>query len=156
MRAESTLAYPIGALMLERRRERLALRTESEETMGLILTLRGGWAVPEFILSGSMVDFAVPQRNLLVEVDGGYHLQRREKDARRDAWMRGLGFGVIRFTDRKTNRKPNVVARLLTEHRRSKASKDRFDEACERLRDRIGGEILRDNDGFIVGVGRKV
>jgi len=50
------------------------------------------------------VDFLLPAANLVVEADGHYwHVQKRgaaERDARRDAYLRGEGFEVLRLPER--------------------------------------------------------
>jgi len=47
------------------------------------------------------VDFVCLEARLVVEVDGAQHAMRRPQDRRRSAWLRGLGYEVIRFTDRE-------------------------------------------------------
>jgi len=44
-----------------------------------------------------IVDFLVPSVRLVVEVDGGYHRERRRADARRDEKLRSLGYRVLRL-----------------------------------------------------------
>lgn len=41
-------------------------------------------------------DFACLSHRLIVEVDGGIHGLRTFDDARRDAWLNGQGFAVVR------------------------------------------------------------
>lgn len=43
-----------------------------------------------------IVDFACLSRHIVIEVDGGQHLQS-ETDALRDRWLRSQGFQVLRF-----------------------------------------------------------
>jgi very-short-patch-repair endonuclease len=43
-----------------------------------------------------IVDFACLQRKLIIEVDGGQHLESAV-DAERDRWLRAQGFRVLRF-----------------------------------------------------------
>ena len=47
-------------------------------------------------LSGHIVDFVCLERKLIIEVDGGQHLESAA-DRRRDRQMRELGFRVLRF-----------------------------------------------------------
>ena len=42
-----------------------------------------------------VVDFPAPAARLVVEVDGGYHEQRRGADARRDRVLLRLGYRVL-------------------------------------------------------------
>jgi len=44
-------------------------------------------------------DFVCYERRLIVELDGGQHADQRAKDERRDAWLAGQGFRVLRFPD---------------------------------------------------------
>jgi very-short-patch-repair endonuclease len=43
-----------------------------------------------------IVDFVAPSIGLVVEVDGGWHRERRRADARRDEKLRRLGYRVLR------------------------------------------------------------
>ena len=44
-----------------------------------------------------IVDFVCLEKRLIVEVDGGQHAARAEKDAQRVAWLKAEGFRVLRF-----------------------------------------------------------
>jgi very-short-patch-repair endonuclease len=44
-------------------------------------------------------DFVCYERRLIIELDGGQHADQRAKDERRDAWLAGQGFRVLRFPD---------------------------------------------------------
>jgi len=46
-----------------------------------------------------IIDLALPYRNLLIEVDDPSHVARQDRDIRRDAWLRNLGFNVLRATN---------------------------------------------------------
>jgi very-short-patch-repair endonuclease len=45
------------------------------------------------------VDFVCLEQQLVIEVDGGQHLEQQMYDAARDAWLRSYGFRVLRFWD---------------------------------------------------------
>jgi leucyl-tRNA synthetase len=51
----------------------------------------------EEVLEGFIVDFFVPAKKLVIEVDGGYHARRRMADARRDAKLERAGYRVLRL-----------------------------------------------------------
>ena len=51
------------------------------------------------IVHGYFVDFYCHQHDLIVEVDGGIHETQKVYDAEREAYLRALGFLVIRFTN---------------------------------------------------------
>ena len=42
-------------------------------------------------------DFACLSRKLIVEIDGEHHAFQQERDARRTAFLEGLGWHVVRF-----------------------------------------------------------
>ena len=46
-----------------------------------------------------IVDFFCPAENLIIEVDGGQHGERKttEEDARRTGWLERRGYRVLRF-----------------------------------------------------------
>lgn len=50
-------------------------------------------------LGNYIVDFVCLDRRVIVELDGGQHNEPTQKtyDARRDLWLRGAGFEVLRF-----------------------------------------------------------
>ncbi|MEX0316477.1 MAG: endonuclease domain-containing protein [Ruegeria sp.] len=62
-----------------------------------------------------IVDFLCAERTLVVEADGGQHADALT-DQRRDQWLEGQGFRVLRFSnsDILTNL-PGVLARLSEE-----------------------------------------
>ena len=49
-----------------------------------------------------IVDFYCPAAKIIVEVDGGHHYsgENIKKDELRDTYLSGLGFTVLRFSDR--------------------------------------------------------
>jgi len=44
-----------------------------------------------------VVDFVCLARRIVVEVDGGQHAWRQDRDAARTAWLESRGFEVLRF-----------------------------------------------------------
>lgn len=46
-----------------------------------------------------IVDFVCLERKLVIEVDGGHHADGAQKshDGRRDAWLEGRGYSVVRI-----------------------------------------------------------
>src|SRR5690606_19804846 len=43
------------------------------------------------------VDFACPERVLVVELDGGQHVEQTRYDDGRTAWLRARGYNVLRY-----------------------------------------------------------
>jgi very-short-patch-repair endonuclease len=46
-----------------------------------------------------IVDFVIFEKKLVIELDGGQHAMEREKDEKRDAWLKEQGYEVLRFWD---------------------------------------------------------
>ena len=63
--------------------------------------LRGGrlgvWFRRQVVLGGYIADFVAPAARLVIEVDGGYHVERAAADARRDRKLARLGNRVLRL-----------------------------------------------------------
>lgn len=44
-----------------------------------------------------IVDFCAPRKKIIVEVDGGQHLEQQEYDAQRTLFLEECGYRVLRF-----------------------------------------------------------
>lgn len=71
-----------------------------------------------------VADFCCHALKLVIELDGGIHRLREERDAARDAWLGEQGFEVLRFPNEAAGRNPNIVldavrAVALRKHRAS-------------------------------------
>jgi very-short-patch-repair endonuclease len=44
-----------------------------------------------------IVDFAAPRKKLIIELDGGQHLEQEEYDQERTAFLNAKGYKVLRF-----------------------------------------------------------
>ena len=51
----------------------------------------------QYPIGRRIVDFACPERKLVIELDGGQHALREEADARRGIELAQRGYRVIRF-----------------------------------------------------------
>ncbi len=49
-----------------------------------------------------IVDFYCPEKRLVIEIDGSQHINS-EYDAKRDQYLKDLGFKVLRFWDNDVN-----------------------------------------------------
>jgi len=56
-----------------------------------------------------IVDFVCQQARLIVELDGSQHLDTREYDENRDAWLRSQGYRVLRVWNSEWNANPAEV-----------------------------------------------
>jgi len=59
-----------------------------------------------------VVDFVTFELDLIIEVDGGQHLDN-ERDERRDKWLEGEGFTVIRFWNNQVLNDTEAVLREI-------------------------------------------
>jgi len=65
------------------------------------------------LLERFVVDFLAPVRKLVIEVDGGWHEQRRRADARRDRVLERAGYRVLRLpADLLLVNLPEALARI--------------------------------------------
>jgi len=72
-----------------------------------------------------IADFGCVSKKLVIELDGGYHLEheQREYDKARTEYLKGMGFTVLRFTnDDVFNNINDVLKRILTACRDVKKS----------------------------------
>jgi very-short-patch-repair endonuclease len=44
-----------------------------------------------------IVDFVCQEKQIIIEVDGGQHSEEQERDSKRDSWLQGQGYKVLRF-----------------------------------------------------------
>jgi very-short-patch-repair endonuclease len=89
---------------------------------GLPVPRRQVWAGGERM--AGRVDFAYPDRSLVVEADGRRHHMSRldfESDRRRDNWLMASGWRVLRFTWEQVHSEPDEVVRLVREALRAAA-----------------------------------
>jgi very-short-patch-repair endonuclease len=59
-----------------------------------------------------IVDFACLQCRLIIELDGGQHLENPE-DLQRDAWLRSQGYRVLRFWNNDVLRNTEGVLTVI-------------------------------------------
>jgi len=59
------------------------------------------------------VDFVCLDRKLIVEVDGGQHLEQSASDAKRTAWLEGRGFRLLRYWNDQVLKEPEAVTEAI-------------------------------------------
>jgi very-short-patch-repair endonuclease len=67
------------------------------------------------IVHGYFADFYCHRHELIVEVDGGIHELQEEYDAEREAYLRALGFRIIRFTNEDVTKNLKSVLQKIVE-----------------------------------------
>jgi very-short-patch-repair endonuclease len=82
-------------------------RCPTESEARLWAELRGGRLgvrfVRQAVVGAFIVDFLSREARLVVEVDGGYHVERRRADERRDAQLVRCGYRVVRVESEVVN-----------------------------------------------------
>jgi very-short-patch-repair endonuclease len=56
-----------------------------------------------------VVDFCAPRRRLVIELDGGQHLEQQDYDAIRTAFLASKGYRVLRFWNDEVLKNPQGV-----------------------------------------------
>jgi very-short-patch-repair endonuclease len=97
------------ASKLRRDRARRLRRDQTDAEDRLWKALRGcrleGWKWRRQAPVGPfIVDFVCLEAALAVEVDGGIHAERPDRDARREAYLRARGLQVLRFWNAEVGR----------------------------------------------------
>lgn len=72
----------------------------------------------QYIIDEYIVDFVCLEKQLIIEIDGGYHStgEQQEADANRDSRLAALGYRVLRFSNGEVMLLPdNVVEKIKRE-----------------------------------------
>src|SRR5262245_19769083 len=60
-----------------------------------------------------IVDFVCLENRVIVELDGGQHVQQASLDAERDRWLRDDGFTILRFWNHDVLKDVGAVKELI-------------------------------------------
>lgn len=63
----------------------------------------------QFVLGKYIVDFICLKSRLIIELDGMQHDEHKEYDEKRDQWLRGEGFRILRFKNYEVKRDMDYV-----------------------------------------------
>ncbi len=68
-----------------------------------------------YVLRGSPIemDFAIPEKKICIECDGKFWHKNKNKDRRRDYFLKSLGWKTIRFDDKQILENENLVKNEL-------------------------------------------
>ena len=56
-----------------------------------------------------VVDFICFEQNLIIELDGGQHIDQAEYDAKRSVWLKERGYRVLRYWNHEVLKTPEVI-----------------------------------------------
>ena len=74
----------------------------------------------QFPIAGYIADFACVEAKLVIELDGGQHLQARQYDERRTQRMNTNGYHVLRFWNDDVLLRTNLVLEQIERHLRER------------------------------------
>ena len=77
--------------------------------------LGGLWFRRQVAIGAYVVDFVCYDARLVVEVDGGQHVERQSQDAQRTAWLKAQGFRVLRFWNNEVLANVEAVKAVIAE-----------------------------------------
>jgi len=63
----------------------------------------------QYTVGQYIADFICTEKGLIVEVDGGQHVDNREQDAERTQWLVSQGYKVIRFWNDQVLKEPMAI-----------------------------------------------
>lgn len=101
----------------------------------------------QHIIDELIVDFVCLKKNLIIEVDGGYHLNEEQKklDDARTTYLKELGFEVIRFTNEEVMNNIDAVVRQLKEKLNSMSEAGKVSPTGGDLEGAEGAEFTKGN-----------
>ncbi len=56
-----------------------------------------------------IVDFVCFEKRVIVECDGGQHMEQKDKDGQRDRWFQNQGYRVLRFWDNQVFQNLEII-----------------------------------------------
>jgi very-short-patch-repair endonuclease len=103
---------------LLQRRARVLRRTATDAERQLWRQIRGrqleGYRFRRQVaIAGYIADFACLEARLVVELDGGQHLEQEAYDKQRDSRLHAAGFRVLRFWDNDVLRETQSVVEAI-------------------------------------------
>jgi len=78
-----------------------------------------------------IVDFVCLQRRLIVELDGGQHVEQAEYDAERTSWLESQGFVVLRFWNHEALEEWETIEQVIWERLQDRPDRSKGRKADE-------------------------
>ncbi len=107
-----------GGMVNFRARELRRNLTEAEKTLWRNIRLRqiGGYKFRrQQPIDRYIADFVCFEKRLIIEVDGGQHLEQKSYDSERDKWLEKEGFRILRFWDNQILKEIEAVKQVIME-----------------------------------------
>ncbi len=65
------------------------------------------------VIGNYIADFLCYEKRLIIELDGGHHLEIQDEDAERTQWLESQGYKVIRFWNDAVLKEPESVLEVI-------------------------------------------
>lgn len=70
----------------------------------------------QFVLGNYIVDFICLDKRLIVEVDGGQHMDNVDYDLHRDEWLKSQNFKALRFWNNQVLNEIDSVLEVISQN----------------------------------------
>lgn len=70
----------------------------------------------QFVLGNYIVDFICLDKRLIIEVDGGQHMDNVDYDSQRDKWLKSQNFKVLRFWNNQVLNEIDSVLEVIVKN----------------------------------------
>ena len=90
--------------------------TDAERRLWYYLRDRrlGGWKFRrQYPVGPYIVDFICPEKNVVIEVDGGQHAENEEMDLQRSAYLNKMGYRVFRFWNNQVLQETEAILEAI-------------------------------------------
>jgi very-short-patch-repair endonuclease len=67
----------------------------------------------QYLVGPYIVDFICPEKNVVIEVDGGQHADNEELDSQRSAYLNKMGYRVVRFWNNEVLQETEAVLEAI-------------------------------------------
>jgi len=78
--------------------------------------IRGNKFRRQFVLGNYIVDFICLDKRLIIEVDGGQHMDNVNYDLQRDEWLKNQNFKVLRFWNNQVLNEIDSVLEVIVKN----------------------------------------
>lgn len=109
----------MNKLLKQRSRDLRKNLTEAEQKLWQKLRnkqIHGHKFRRQFVLGNYIVDFICLDKRLIVEVDGGQHMDNVDYDSQRDEWLKNQNFKVLRFWNNQVLNEIDSVLEVIVKN----------------------------------------
>lgn len=111
--------FKMDKLLKERSRDLRKNLTDAEQKLWQKLRskqIHGNKFRRQFVLGNYIVDFICLDKHLIIEVDGGQHMENVDYDLQRDEWLKSQNFKVLRFWNNQVLNEIDSVLEVIVKN----------------------------------------